>query len=151
MVTKGKDLSLYFTLTLPHRVSGPSIKHHNWEYPPPSTMWYLMTCSPLCGTWERAQSQEIGKTGRGSLISHYAGKFHSRKIVASQRILKHAPIQASLARKLAGSSSLISTSRVWSPGCTQQYDRRSCTNTVNRVHIRYYKPLHCIVNPSIIE
>ena len=34
MGTKGKEQSLYWTITITQRVSGPSIEYQKWEFPP---------------------------------------------------------------------------------------------------------------------
>ena len=112
-------------------------------------MFYLETHSSLCSTWVRSQSQEIGKSGRGSLLASYAGKFHSCKGVESKWILTNAPTQGDLERRITGSRYPRPTSRFWSLGYIQQYDRRACINAMHSVHIRYSKPLHCIRTPSI--
>ena len=137
MGTKGGDQSLSWTIFIPQRVDGPSIKHHNWEYLPPvpcGVWWHILQC----GVHEENRSPgKLGKPGRGALRACYAGKLHSCKIVAFQQILKHSPTQVN------------TISRVFYLCRTQRHEIRSWFIVGNIDQLRYSKPLYWKRNPSI--
>ena len=81
--TKGNNQSISWTIPISLRVSGPSIKHQNWEcFPPvPYGIWLHII---HCDTHEEGNSpRKLEKPDRWSLRACYAGKLHSFKIVAS--------------------------------------------------------------------
>ena len=85
MVTKDQEWSIAWKILIPRRVSGPNIKHNNLAHSPPITcdIWWHILHS---GSHEEGHSpSKLEKSGRGVLRAHYAGKIHSKQIVASQK------------------------------------------------------------------
>ena len=130
-------------------VSVPSINHKKCPYSPPvpcGIWWHILHF----GAHEEGHSpSKLEKPGRRALRACYKVKIHSHKIMASQRILKHAPTQGGLTKILDGSIFPRSIFRGLYPLCTQQHIRRSFINVGNRCHIIYYKPLYYKGDPSI--
>ena len=148
MLTKVNKQIIYWTLTISHRFSGPSIRHHNWECPPPLSCgiwWHIIHCG---AHGEGNSPRKLEKPGRGALRAFFAGKLHYCKTVASLKILNKAPTKGGLDRILSGIRYPRPVSRVLSPGLTHWNDRRDWISTGNRVQLRYYKPLHQRGSPS---
>ena len=81
MGTKGEDRSISWTLLNKFSVSGPSNKHHNWEYFPPVPRGILRH-NLHCGAHKEGHSpRKLENPGRGATRDFYAGKMHSYKRV----------------------------------------------------------------------